>query len=48
MRLGRRLSAGTAEDPPAPTEPAAPESAPAAEEISAAESREHAGQLAER
>jgi len=48
MRLGRRLSSGIAEDPPAvsvettPTAPPAEVPAPAAAEARPAETREHA------
>jgi hypothetical protein len=53
MRLGRRLSAGTAEDPPAPDTPEPAEVAPiTAEQTSAtptgAGQREPAEQLADR
>jgi hypothetical protein len=47
MRLGRRLSAGTAEDPPEVRE--APDETPApVERVTTAERREPAEQLADR
>ena len=52
MRLGRRLSAGIAEDPPAPRTPEAPPveaaSVDAPVEVVSAEHREPAAQLADR
>jgi hypothetical protein len=50
MRLGRRLSAGIAEDPPAPGTAEAPEATEAPEQVETvtAERREPAEQLVDR